>query len=576
MKSHSFDLADLVKRIHGGELQIPDFQRNWVWSDEQIKSLLESVIRGFPINSIMLLECDAGSTKFSYKPISGVSTGVAPRYLILDGQQRLTSLYNSLYSSKPVEFLDGEKRYYYLDIKKAVDSVKNSANVDDMIISVREDKKLSNDDEYTQGLFPLNKIFNSREWIRAYEKFYKHADVIEKLADDFGKEIIDKVLAYKVVYIELEKTTPIPVVCKIFEKVNTGGTELTVFELLTAILAAYSDATGKRINLPDDWQKIQATFLQSPNPALLKVVSSTDFVTALTLLATYKRGRASCKRDDILNLTGADYLKYKASIVEGFVKAAQFLDGESIRANKYLPYPTQLIPLAAIFANMEWAKIKEDCNKIRRWYWCGVFGESYRAAQETRYGRDISEVTAWLKGGEIPKIINETQMSAVRLMSLKTRTAAAYKGIISIIFGNGAKDFIVGKNMGSSANYAESIDIHHIFPKKYCERLGIEKDKYDSIANKTPILSDTNKIIHDNAPSKYLNDIQSKTGCSNVEVDDFLESHFANATLCRADNFDDFIVDRAKKLLDEIEKLTGRKISDRDSQDIIDVFGTTL
>ena len=387
MKSHSFDLADLVKRIHGGELQIPDFQRNWVWSDEQIKSLLESVIRGFPINSIMLLECDAGSTKFSYKPISGVSTGVAPRYLILDGQQRLTSLYNSLYSSKPVEFLDGEKRYYYLDMKKAVDSVKNSANVDDMIISVPPSKTTKTLDlstpekEFIADVFPLNKIFDATDWILKYTMHHAGDSSKIEFVAEFNKLVISECMLYKVVYIELEKTTPIAIVCKIFEKVNTGGTELTVFELLTAILAAYSDATGKRINLPDDWQKIQATFLQSPNPALLKVVSSTDFVTALTLLATYKRGRASCKRDDILNLTGADYLKYKAAIVGGFVKASQFLDGESIRANKYLPYPTQLIPLAAIFANMEWAKIKEDCNKIRRWYWCGVFGESYRAAQ---------------------------------------------------------------------------------------------------------------------------------------------------------------------------------------------------
>lgn len=574
MKAHSFDLADLVTDIKKGELQIPDFQRDWVWDDGQIKSLVESVIRGFPINSIMLLECDADSTRFSHNPIKGVSTSAKPRYLVLDGQQRLTALYCALYSDKPVELPDGTKRYYYIDMNKAVDSVKNSKNVEDMIISVLENRITKTLDlstpekEFAANMFPLNKIFDAGEWILEYEGNLSKAELKE-----FNKLIASECSRYKVVYIELEKTTPISIVCKIFEKVNNGGTPLTVFELLTAILAAYTDNSGKRINLPADWKEIQATFSQS---AVLKEVSATDFVTALTLLVNYKKGRPACTRDDILNLAGADYLKYKASIVAGFVKAAQFLDGESIRAKKYLPYQTQLIPLAAIFANMEWEKIKEDCNKIRRWYWCGVFGESYRAAQETRYGRDISEVTAWLKGGDIPKIINETQMSAVRLMSLRTRTAAAYKGIISMIFRHGATDFLANNSMSSSAAYAESIDIHHIFPKNYCIEQNYPEDKFDSIANKTPILGSTNKMIRDKAPSKYLKDIQSKTGCSEDDVKDFLESHFADADLCRADNFDAFIIDRAKKILDEIEKLTGRKISDRDSQDIIDKFGASL
>lgn len=577
MKSHSFDLVDLVKKIHDGELQIPDFQRDWVWSDKQIKSLIESVVRGFPINSIMLLECDASSTKFSYKPIKGVQPSITPKYLVLDGQQRLTSLYGALFSDKPVELPDDTKRFYYIDMQKAIESIKNSANVEDMIISVPADKKTKTldlstpDKEFAANMFPLNKIFNATDWIFDYE-----GDLSKSELKEFNKLVALECSRYKVVYIELEKTTPIAIVCKIFEKVNTGGTELTVFDLLTAILAAYVDNSGKRINLPTDWKKIQATFSQYPNSAILKDVSATDFIMALTLLVTYQTGRPSCKREDILNLEGADYLKYKSFVVDGFIEATKFLDGESIRAQKYLPYRTQLIPLAAILANLKLNKIKADWKKIRQWYWCGVFGESYRAAQETRYGRDISEVTAWLINGNVPKIINETQMSAARLLSLKTRSSAAYKGIISLIFKNGAKDFLGNQSMSSSAAYAESIDIHHIFPKNYCIKQGYPADKFDTIANKTPILGSTNKMIQDNPPSVYLKDIQSKMSCSSAEVDDFLKSHFADATLCRADNFDAFIVDRAKKILNDIEKLTGRTIPDRSSPDIVKTFGAPL
>ena len=582
MKSHSFDLVDLVKKVNTSELQIPDFQRDWVWSDEQIKSLIESVIRGFPINSIMLLECDKDNTKFSYKPIKGVSTSAAPEYLILDGQQRLTSLFGALYSKNPVELPDGKKRYYYVDMKKAVDSIKNSTNVEGMIISVPEDKKTKTldlstlDKEYATSLFPLNKIFDSTGWILKYTLQNVADSAKTALIEDFSELVVMESSRYKVVYIELEKTTPIAIVCKIFEKVNTGGTELTVFELLTAIFAAYSDKNGKRINLPEDWKKIQAKFSSDPNSAVLEVVSATDFVTALTLLATYRKGRASCKREDILNLNGSDYLQYKDYLVEGFTSCAQFLDSECIRAKKYLPYATQFIPMSAIFAQLKLSGVKVDLNKIRQWYWCGVFGESYRSAQETRYGRDISEVTDWIVNGNVPKIINETQMSALRLLFLKTRTSAAYKGIISIIFKNGAQDFFQPMSMSSSASYAESIDIHHIFPKNYCVKQGYPIDKYDSIANKTPILGSTNKMINDAPPSVYLATIQNKTGCASADVDNFLKSHFADANLCRADNFDAFVVDRAKNILDKIESLTGRMVSDRNNPDIVGIFGVSL
>ena len=580
MEPGSFDLTDLKKLIGNGEMQIPDFQRGWVWNDEQIKSLLESVVRGFPINSILLLEYDANSKKFSCEPIKGVSPTAAPKYLILDGQQRLTSLYCALCSQEPAKFTDGDERYYYLDINKAIRSIKNAENVEDMIISVPKNRKIKLDDkvldlsdaekEYAADMFPLNKLFEGG-WVA------KYISIKSAFGYEFFELIFNRCREYKVAYIQLEKDMPIALVCKIFEKVNTGGTELTVFELLTAILAACQDDKGDRINLPSDWKQIEEKF--SAIPILKDAVNSTYFVTALTLLATYEKDvnkKPSCKRDDILNLTGSDYLKYKDCIVDGFIEAAKFLDGQCIRKKDYLPYPTQLIPLAAIYAELKLRGINPLQNKIQQWYWCGVFGESYRAAQETRYGRDLAEVIDWLDKDTFPKIISETQMSAARLLRFKARSSAAFKGIMSLIFRNKAKDFLTGKVMSTAAAFEESIDVHHIFPKNYCKAHGFNAEAVDTVANRTPISAKTNRIISDNAPNDYLNQIADKTGFSSEDLDKLLETHFANAELCRADNFDAFIVDRAKKILDEIEQLTGRPISDRDSQDIIAIFGEPL
>src|SRR5437868_753732 len=87
------ELNKLLDEIIGGELQLPDFQRGWVWDDEHIRSLLVSVARSFPIGAVMLLET-GGDTRFQVRPIEGVTlpTGKEPERLILDGQQRLTSL----------------------------------------------------------------------------------------------------------------------------------------------------------------------------------------------------------------------------------------------------------------------------------------------------------------------------------------------------------------------------------------------------------------------------------------------------------------------------------------------------
>ena len=132
---------------------------------------------------------------------------------------------------------------------------------------------------------------------------------------------------------------------------------------------------------------------------------------------------------------------------------------------------------------------------------------------------------------------------------------------MSIIFKNGATDFIAGKNI---ADYADSLEVHHIFPKKYCEIKKLPKEKFDGVINKTLILRNTNKIIGDNPPSVYLEKIENKTGLKGAEVDEILKAHFIDPALCRADDFHAFIADRAKKLFDEIERLTKRKISDRE------------
>ena len=585
-------LGVLMSKVNSGEVQLPDFQRDWVWSDEQIASLIESVVRRFPINAIILLEHDANNITFKYRPIEGTpKMSAMPTRLVLDGQQRLTSLYNALFSAHPVKVRKGRgnndivERYYYLDMEKTVRSI-DGEDVEGLVISVPKEEKLNPEQEYDKNLFPLNQVFNSWNWHGKYLQHHQHAQTNSKLASKFGNEVCDKVTNYQVTEIIIEKKTPLASVCTIFEKVNVGGVILTVFELLTAKFAAYK---LKTVNLRKDIEDICKKFSEDNRPLILKEFAKTErdfglnFITALTLVTTFENSNgksANSKRESLLKLTAGDYLKFKDFLIAGFFEAGKFLTEEEILCKRFMPYESQLIPLAAIFADLKFHQQKINAaikNKIREWFWCGIFGEMYNTARDSQYAVDIVQVLAWIKDGKNqPLFLKDLRLDAFRIITLRHMRSAVYTGIMLLILKNGAQDFLTGDSMKVTAQLAEDIDGHHIFPKKFCKKnLKLAEERYDNAANKTPILASTNRnVIKDKAPSQYLANFDTKIGKDSV--DKILKSHFVYAEFCRADDFDAFIVDRAKKILDAIEKVTKHKVVGRDSQPIVDIFGAPL
>ena len=106
-------LQTLLKTCEDGKLQLPDFQRSWVWEEERIMSLIASVSRGFPMGALMSLKSkiDTGVV-FAYRPIEGalVADQTKPEQLLLDGQQRMTSLYQSCMRRQVVSTITAKKR----------------------------------------------------------------------------------------------------------------------------------------------------------------------------------------------------------------------------------------------------------------------------------------------------------------------------------------------------------------------------------------------------------------------------------------------------------------------------------
>ena len=590
MQTNDRQITELMKAVDTGSAQLPDFQRGWVWDDNRIKALIASITNNFPVGAAMFLEYGNADIRFKYRVIEGSPADrVVPAELILDGQQRITSMYSSLYSPKPVHTKTDKgkeiQRFYYIDIKKALDP---SCDRVDAIISVPETRKITSnfgrkdvldvstpDLEYEKKLFPLNMILDSSKtfmWMQGYMAYHKNDPAIVKEWMDFQGKIIMAVFQYKMPVILLDRNTPKEAVCQVFENVNTGGVSLTVFELLTAVFAMDD------FELRKDWQSRYDKYF---NGDILSVITATDFLTALTLLSSYKKGgTVSCKKKDVLNLALSEYRKYADDLSEGFVEAEKILQEERIFVSRDLPYTTQLIPLAVlctILAEDRRIKITNIKNKIKQWYWCGVFGELYGSANETRYVNDVVGVMEWINDDtKLPKTVAEAYFNPLRLLTLQSRLSAAYKGIMALILKNHSKDFISGREMDFTVYKAEGVDIHHVFPKDYCEKQRYPREKWNSVVNKTPISYSTNREIGGVAPGKYLDKIAQKGQVAVSVLDSYLESHWLNVTACRTDNFDKHIIERAKKLLNAIESAMGKAISGRDSQDVVDKFGDKL
>src|SRR3954452_13283922 len=141
-QTNPFDLHKLLESCESGALQLPDFQRSWVWDEDRIKSLIASISRAFPIGALMTLDT-GGPVNFKPRPVEGApgeSKHATPQSLLLDGQQRMTSLYQVMLRGKVVDTVTPKKkkvkRWFYIDVRKALDS---GADREEAIIGVPED-----------------------------------------------------------------------------------------------------------------------------------------------------------------------------------------------------------------------------------------------------------------------------------------------------------------------------------------------------------------------------------------------------------------------------------------------------
>ncbi len=571
-------------------MQLPDFQRDWKWDDQRIRELIATITLDYPLGVVMTLET-GGRSPFRARPLTGAETEqpAEPDLLLLDGQQRLTSLFQALFMDAPVRTTDARGnelyRWYYIDIEKAVIA---PADRDDAIVSVPADKQVharssrtveldlsDTESECRAKLFPLNIVFDTgrvHAWMR---EFVQLDDAHWTLWSNFDQAVLQHVQSFLIPMIRLEAATTPDAVCSVFERVNTNGVPLNVFELLTATYAGNRDYEREHSDyyrLPEVWQDIKKELataypvLGQPEINLENGLSSADFLQAIALVCTWERKRegrtasVSCKRRDLLNLPLPDFDRLAPQLRDAFAWVGDFLTRQYIVNPTDLPYRTQLVPLAAVRAILgDRTDEPGMLERITRWYWCGVLGEMYSGSTESRFPRDVEQLIDWTRpDGTVPDTVAEAAFLEDRLDTLATRNSAAYKGIYALLAKQGAVDWYYNHEpLNPGTMLQNSVDIRQVFPKNWCARHRIPTAKANSIVNKTMLSHRAGRSLV-GAPSSYLPVLANESGTRDEWFDDIVATHVIDPATLRADDFDAFYADRSRQLLELVRTAMGK------------------
>jgi hypothetical protein len=586
------NVEDLLINIHTGGYVIPYFQRGYEWQPSMVCDLFESILQNYYAGLILLWELNPeGARHEEWEAVWGADLSESPSKAILDGQQRLASLYYAIYGPS-IKFPNRQSYYlFFLNLNNVFNEEYEGA-VTYKYYSTQQDWQAlrNNRSKWAEtGIIPLvilsakdpnnpsQKYIDSTEfedWVGQYLNFNKDK-LREGTTTHKVYKILNGILNYTFVFYPLATERKLPDICNIFARVNAKGMKLSTFDLMNAFL--YPKGVRLRKEL---WEGLDNDVLKrvddNMNEYLLKLISlvkqnycSSKYIYNLIPgEKTTRKDEAGAKYDEILVKDGAEFneLWKKACINAESARQIIMNTGEgdfgAIKP-EFIPNTTIVPVLGAILS--EYTGSPDDLvlkETLRKWYWSAVFSEDYSGASDSIMAKDFRDWKGWInneRGIErITKIsrefVNEIDLSSVR------RGSARYNAIISILALNDVKDFYKGRIVGTGDYSDERINDHHIFPTAV-EGLDPEKrtrfgEVRDSIVNRTLLLDETNYSIRNKLPSEYIKSMIEKHG-SEDKVKSIFQEHLINDTaleFMKQDHFDNFVVEREKEIKKEILK----------------------
>jgi hypothetical protein len=543
------DLLALLRDVHDGNSVLPDFQRDFVWEPSAVRELIVSIVNGYPAGSILRVRDT--QRLFAIRPIEGVKTaGNGHTFLVLDGQQRLTSLYQAFYGI-------GSHRYF-VDIQAMLDG----AEFDESLSFGRANqkriiRKSSIEYQAKNLVLPLS-VFAQRSggfeaWVQAVVDRYPDDEQLKlmKRLHQMRSTFVDAVERYQFPVVTLSEKTSIDALCTIFETLNRTGVKLTVFELLTARYWAQG------LNLRELWDA-------AVNEHQILSDFDVDPYYILQGISLVSRKIPSVTRKNVLDLSVEAVKEWWGPVVLGMVQGLQLLREDcGVPDKKWMPYTVLTLPLAAAltsFAGSKSPQLGSARTKLATWFWCSVFSQAYDQGAGSQAERDYNQLKAWLEEGAAPDSVSDGKFDSEVLFTTVSRREAVYRGVICLVLKDGARDFHSHAPITQNLIIEQQIDDHHIFPKGFLA-LGQTSvpdwARVDSVLNRTLIDRSTNRRIGARAPSDYLAEMR---GTSGFPFELVLESHLLPAgpdSALMQDRFGDFLEWRRSRISDAIHAATG-------------------
>ena len=576
-------LIGLVEQADDGRLCLPDFQRDFIWTREAVADILRSVLRCYYIGSLLLLRCDPTRPPFAPKLLRGArATSAKPDLLVLDGQQRLTSLLYALTAPK-LRLKDSKRRrYFFVDLE-----ILGSKPDEEGIVFDRTENELDGLDkstvQYQRKVLPCTKLLRTDDfmhwrdgmddWLRDYDsdahKRYRQHD------REVWSKAVSAFQSFEVPLVELpmvDEDDPgsIGRVCAIFEKLNSTGVDLSVYDLLTARLYRCG------IVLHDLWSESCSTHERLKRWSGGKADTNKFGIIVLKALALLRDQET--KPAVLIDLKPEGFEKdwrRAAAAVERAVELLELVspDGFGVFNDKWLPGFGNISVLAALRARIEDDGLGEQARAdLRRWYWSSVFLERYSSAVDSKSKKDYSELTAyWRDGTSPPEMFAEAQArlsaSGYSVRVAASHSSGIYCGVFCLLAIRGARDWASAEDI-----QLQQLEDHHIFPKAYLKDHDLKKRaEINTIVNRTLIGRKTNGIIKKRCPSEYLSMrevIAPKRGL------DVLKPHFIEDDALRAmqdttpesdgsvpGTYERFLQARERSIVTEIRRVCSIEVS---------------
>ncbi len=515
MRTVTYNLQQLLADAKRKAFVIPRFQRKFVWNQSQVKLLIDSIARNYPIGSLLLLqETDAVPFLASraidadvddYSSDVGSPAATPGCFYVLDGQQRLTSLVRVLLQATP------NSRYYF-DLH-AMNEIDNSArNPSAWIVKHSSNKKLSLG--FLPSDFALDKdkssvrvqqFFLDEEKPKSHEDRAKQFEAAAKVSGYF-----ETIRNFQVPLVIIDRSDSIEAICRIFETINSTGTRLTTFDLAVARYFPEPD-------LQQLWSDVQEKY-----PVLKQFeVEGERLLQVIALIDGYEKSESFEKRA-YFEITRGALLQLDRKVIEGKweIASKSLADAYSwaeehggvpgLLANEAL-----LVPLAFFYTQVtEGWKHKNPAfiDILRRWYFANILQQgatqqagNYRVALLSGHLRD------WLIGkGEL--VIPEVVLRANDVLSL-SKTDNRYRAIHALMRWNTKKDIWTGELLDIG-----EVEDHHIFPASCARRSRLNKKQLDSIANRILVSKETNRRLSDRMPDDYIVELMTVAQTRDVET----------------------------------------------------------